>query len=306
MLTVKGKSITTKAMIDSGVAANLIDSDFARSHISFNVILCWQWPLGTGHIHHITGDISLQVGTLHKETIRLFLIKSLQNPIILGFPWLQLHDPQISWSERQITHWSEYCHQNCMLPHNRNPIPVKELPAVISDLPSEYQDLIETFSKTKASQLPLHRPSDCAIELLQETTLPKGQIFPLSQPESDAMQACIDEELAKGFIRPSTSPASAGFFFVKKDGSLRPCIDYRGLNEVTIKFCYPLVPAALEQLRTAKYFTKLDLRSAYNLIRICEGDEWETAFSTTTGHYEYLVMLVNSLSVFQAFINKVF
>lgn len=85
------------------------------------------------------------------------------------------------------------------------------------------------------------------------------------------MRKYIEEELAKGLICPSTSPASAGFFFVhKKDGDLRPCIDYRGLNDITIKFRYPLplVPAALEQLRTAKHFTKLDLRSAYNLISI--------------------------------------
>ncbi len=115
-----------------------------------------------------------------------------------------------------------------------------------------------------------------------------------------------------GFIRPFTSPASAGFFFVKKkDGGLRPCIDYRSLNDITIKFRYPLplVPSALEQLRSARYFTKLDLRSAYNLIRIREGDEWKTAFSTTSGHYEYLVMpfgLSNSPSVFQAYINDVF
>ncbi len=84
-----------------------------------------------------------------------------------------------------------------------------------------------------------------------------------------------------------------------------------GLNDISVKFRYPLplVPASLEQLHKAKYFTKLDLRSAYNLIRIREGDEWKTAFSTTSGHYEYLVMpfgLSNSPSVFQAFINDVF
>lgn len=96
----------------------------------------------------------------------------------------------------------------------------------------------------------------------------------------------------------------------KKDGGLRPCIDYRALNKITIKFRYPLplIPAALEQLRGASIFTKLDLRSAYNLIRIRGGDEWKTAFITPSGHYEYLVMpygLVNAPSVFQDFMNEV-
>ncbi len=96
----------------------------------------------------------------------------------------------------------------------------------------------------------------------------------------------------------------------KKDGGLRPCIDYRALNKITVKFRHPLplVPAALEQLRGARVFTKLDLRSTYNLIRICEGDEWKTAFVTPTGHYEYRVMpygLANAPSVFPDFMHEV-
>ncbi len=126
------------------------------------------------------------------------------------------------------------------------------------------------------------------------------------------METYINEALASGYIRPSTSPATAGFFFVeKKDGGLCPCIDYRGLNNVTVKYRYPLplVPSALEQLREARIYSKLDLRSAYNLIRIQEGDEWKTAFLTTRGHYEYLVMpygLANSPAAFQSFINEIF
>ncbi len=97
----------------------------------------------------------------------------------------------------------------------------------------------------------------------------------------------------------------------KKDGGLRPCIDYRMLNSQTVKLPYPLplVPAALEELRGARIFSKLDLRSAYNLIRIREDDEWKTAFITPAGHYEYRVMpygLSNSPSVFQSFMNEVF
>lgn len=97
----------------------------------------------------------------------------------------------------------------------------------------------------------------------------------------------------------------------KKDGGLRPCIDYRHLNSQTVKYSYPLplVPAALEQVRGARVFSKLDLRSAYNLIRIRHGDEWKTAFVTPSGHYEYLVMpfgLSNAPAVFQGYMNEVF
>lgn len=88
------------------------------------------------------------------------------------------------------------------------------------------------------------------------------------------MEEYIEEAISSGFICPCT--AAAGCCFVeKKDGGRRPCIDYRGLNNVTVTFRYPLplVPAALEQLHEAKVYTKLELRSAYNLIRIREGDE---------------------------------
>ncbi|KAL0185475.1 hypothetical protein M9458_021172, partial [Cirrhinus mrigala] len=224
------------------------------------------------------------------------------------------HEPLISWTEGEITQWSDRCFIQCfptLKSRVSNVASVLKDSPIADNIPPVYHDLAEVFSKSQATQLPPHRASDCAIELLPGTTPPKGRIFPLSQPETEAMKAYIEEELAKGFIVPSTSPASAGFFFVKKkDGSLRPCIDFRGLNDITVKYRYPLplVPPALEQLRSARYFTKLDLRNAYNLIRIREGDEWKTAFSTTTGHYEYRVMpfgLVNSPSVFQSFINDV-
>ncbi|KAK3520052.1 hypothetical protein QTP70_011975 [Hemibagrus guttatus] len=126
------------------------------------------------------------------------------------------------------------------------------------------------------------------------------------------MEDYIEGALAAGHIRPSTSPAAAGFFFVgKKDGGLQPCIDYRGLNAITVRYPYPLplVPVALEQLRGVRVFTKLDLQSAYNLVCIRKGDEWKTTFHMTHGHYEYCVMpfgLTNAPAVFQALINGVF
>lgn len=125
------------------------------------------------------------------------------------------------------------------------------------------------------------------------------------------MEKYIQELLAAGIICPSSFPVGAGFFFVTyKDGSLCPCIDYWGLNDVTIKDCYPLsvMSPAFELLYGSSVFTKLDLHNAYFLVHIREGDEWKTAFNTATGHYEYHVMpfgLTNIPAVFQASVNGV-
>ena len=80
---------------------------------------------------------------------------------------------------------------------------------------------------------------------------PKGRFYSLSAPEQQAMEEYIRFSLAAGIIRPSSSPAGAGFFFVgKKDKSLRPCIDNRGLNNITVKNRYPLplLSSAFEML----------------------------------------------------------
>lgn len=90
-------------------------------------------------------------------------------------------------------------------------------------------------------------------------TMPKGKIYPLLIPEQKTMDEYIKEALKQGFIQPSTSPASSSFFFMaKKVGGLRPCIDYRALNDQTIKYRNPLslVPSALGQLRGARIFYK--------------------------------------------------
>ncbi len=316
-------AIQIPAMIDSGAAGNFLSLNFAQEH-DIPLIRCLSpltveavdgRPLGTGKITHLTSRLKLTTGALHQESIQFYIIPTMHASVILGLPWLRRHNPSISWRDCQIINWGADCLTQCISqvqPLGVQTVSVAETDEEAQALPSVYRDLIVAFSKTRASQLPPHRSSDCAIDLLPDAVPPRGRIFPLSQPESRAMNHYIQEELAKGFIRPSTSPASAGFFFVKKKGGdLRPCIDYRGLNEITVKFRYPLplVPSALEQLRSAQFFTKLDLRCAYNLIRIREGDEWKTAFSTTSGHYEYRVMpfgLVNSPSVFQSFINDVF
>lgn len=187
----------------------------------------------------------------------------------------------------------------------------QEEPGDLTGVPEEYHDLRAVFSRSRATSLPPHRPYDCSIELLPGTTTPRGRLFSLSAPERKALEEYLSESLNTGTIVPSSSPAGAGFFFVKKkDGSLRPCIDYRGLNDVTVKNRYPLplMSSAFDLLQGARVFTKLDLRNAYHLIRIREGDEWKTAFNTPLGHFEYRVLpfgLVNAPAVFQTLINDV-
>ncbi|KAK3549318.1 hypothetical protein QTP70_034545, partial [Hemibagrus guttatus] len=126
-----------------------------------------------------------------------------------------------------------------------------------------------TQGKERAMELPSYCPWDYAIDLLPNAILPKCKVYPLSLPKSKAKDDYVEKSLVASCIRPLTSSVAAGFFFTeKKDGSLRPCIDYRGLNEITVCYPYPplLVPVALEQLREARIFMKLDLCSAYNLV----------------------------------------
>uniref|UniRef100_A0A674NT72 ribonuclease H n=1 Tax=Takifugu rubripes TaxID=31033 RepID=A0A674NT72_TAKRU len=242
----------------------------------------------------------------------MFVICTPLNSIILGIPWLKLHNPHIDWSTATIRNWSNHCHAHCLksaLPTRpTNPSPAPE-EINLTNVPSDYHDLQQVFSKASASSLPPHRPYDCAIDLLPGATLPTKRLFHLAKPEREAMEKYITESVAAGLIRPSSSPVGAGFFFVeKKDKSLRPCIDYTGLNDITVKNKYPLplIDSAFSPLHTATVFTKLDLRNAYHLIRIREGDKWKTAFNTPLGHFEYLVMpfgLTNAPAVFQCLVN---
>ncbi|KAK3560466.1 hypothetical protein QTP86_009626 [Hemibagrus guttatus] len=108
------------------------------------------------------------------------------------------------------------------------------------EVPICYAPFSDVFCPKRASKLPPHRPWDCAIDLLPGEPVPRGRIYPLSIPEEKAMEDYIKEALAQGYIHPSTSPAASSFFFVaKKDGGLRPCIDYHALNRITVKFRSP-------------------------------------------------------------------
>jgi hypothetical protein len=131
-------------------------------------------------------------------------------------------------------------------------------------------------------------------------------------PELVELKKQIDELLEKGYIRPSTSPWAARVLFVeKKDKTKRMCIEYRSLNEVTIKNKYPLprIEDLFNQLRGASVFSKIDPRSGYHQLRIQPSDIPKTTFITKYGLYEFMVMsfgLTNAPAYFMYLMNSVF
>jgi hypothetical protein len=187
----------------------------------------------------------------------------------------------------------------------------KDQTKITDIIPPEYHRFLPLFSEVEANKLPPHWPYNHHIPLKEGFTLPFGPIYSLSRTQLEALRKWLDENLSKGFIWTSSSPAGSPILFVKKgDGSLCLCVDYRGLNEGTMKNYYPLplLYKTLLHLQKAKYFTKLDIHAVYNLVRMAEGEEWKTAFRTSYSLFESLVMpfgLTNAPTSFQHFINDV-
>lgn len=140
-------------------------------------------------------DLDFQIGLFHREKQRFFVITSPSNPIVLGLPWLQLHDPVISWKEGELRKRSTFCQENCFHMHLSLPCLSTSVERPESShsitLSKEYSDLQEVFSKENGAKLPLHQPWDCTIELLPNTMPPKSHVYPLSLPEKSAMDVCI-------------------------------------------------------------------------------------------------------------------
>uniref|UniRef100_A0A8D0D3W8 Retrotransposon gag domain-containing protein n=1 Tax=Sander lucioperca TaxID=283035 RepID=A0A8D0D3W8_SANLU len=263
-------SLPLSALIDSGAEDNFIDANLVKqANIPLESLPA---PINVATIDrqllakvtHQTVPVTIVLSGNHSEEIVFKVVAASFSPLILGFPWLSTHNPQIDWKHKTINNWSSFCHSMCLgsaIPPKLEDTPAPVKPPDVSGVPKEYLDLAEVFSKTRALSLPPHRPYDCAIELFPGAPLPSSRLYNLSRPEREAMERYIGDSLAAGIIRPSTSPVGAGFFFVdKKDKTLRPCIDFRGLNNITVKNKYPLplINSAFEPLQGATVFSKLD------------------------------------------------
>jgi hypothetical protein len=136
-------------------------------------------------------------------------------------------------------------------------------------------------------------------------------IYKLSEIELKVLKKYLDENLERKYIQHFINPVGAFILFIlKKNGSFRLCVDYRGLNKIIIKNRYPflLVGETLNRLSGAAVYTKFDLKEAYYRIRIKKGDEWKTVFKIRYGYFKYKIMffdLANIFAIFQTYINRI-
>ena len=158
-------------------------------------------------------------------------------------------------------------------------------------IPAKYLDYTNVFSPNSAAELPKHIGiNNHSMDLINDKQPPYSPIYSLGPVELETLKTYIETNLANGFIRPSKLPAGALILFLrKKDGGFQLCIDYWGLNNLTIKNWYllPLIGESLGRLGWAKHFTHLDLTNAYHRMQIRESNKWKIAFQTWYGYFEY-------------------
>src|SRR5258706_2472025 len=282
-------------------------------------------PFSTGEMHHL----------------ELFVTSLDENySLILGYDWLAQHNPSIDWMETKIMfrepknpkeklasgekidiHMVSTLTMTKLCKDPGTPAFVISMADLIpsqvtatdtlDSILAEYCNFRDVFSGEKVGTLTPHRPYDLQINVEEGAKPIHRPIYSLSPPELAALQEFLEEHTRSGFICPSKSPWGSPILFVKKkDGSLRLCVDFCTLNRVMEKDCYPLplISDLLMSPAPARIYSKIDLKHAYHLVRIAEGDEPKTTFHTRYGSYEWRVMpfrLSNAPVAFQRFINEV-
>nr|ABA94359.1 retrotransposon protein, putative, Ty3-gypsy subclass [Oryza sativa Japonica Group] len=240
----------------------------------------------------------------------LILLESKDLDVILGMDWLARHKGVIDCANRKVTLTSNdgrvvtvHALSSASLRSRLNQITLEEIP-IVREYPDVFPDDLPG--------MPPKRDIEFRIDLAPGTTPIHKRPYRMAANELAEVKRQVDDLLQKGYIRPSSSPWGAPVIFVeKKDHTQRMCVDYRALNDVTIKNKYPLprIDDLFDQLKGATVFSKIDLRSGYHQLRIKEEDIPKTVFTTRYGLFECTVMsfgLTNAPAFFMNLMNKVF
>ncbi|VVA39362.1 PREDICTED: reverse mRNAase, partial [Prunus dulcis] len=318
-----------RILIDPGATHSFVTPSFAhnadvqpsalRNELAISVPTGEIFYVGTVYRDSpvLVGDVCLEADLIPLEMVGL--------DVILGMDWLTKHHASVDCFRKEVvlrspgrpevTFYGEpmtakrLLRKGCSgyLAHvvdtRKQELKLEDIP-VVRDFPDVFPDDLPG--------LPPHREIEFTIELLPGTSPISQAPYRMAPAELKELKVQLQELVDKGFIRPSFSPWGAPVLFVKKkDGTMRLCVDYRQLNKVTVRNKYPLprIDDLFDQLRGAKVFSKIDLRSGYHQLRIKEEDVPKTAFRTRYGHYEFLVMpfgLTNAPAAFMDLMNRVF
>jgi len=180
----------------------------------------------------------------------------------------------------------------------------------LEELLNKFVDVVPT-DPDFVPPLPPERSVDHAVEVIPGSVPPNKRVYSMNPAELDELKKQLKQLLEHGLIRPSVSPYGSPIIFVKKkDGRLRLCVDYRALNNITVKNKYslPRVDDLLDRLHGAVIFSKIDLVSGYHQVRLREADIHKSAFRTRYGHYEYTVLpfgMCNAPATFMRLMHEV-
>ena len=280
-----------EALIDTRAETKFIDEIWARQN--------------SLHITTMDKNISITLGdrTCSQEATRqargtitikgrntqiCAMVIKLDKDIIITQDWLQKNKPIIDWE------------RNTVRPHSMK----------TAKVPAWLEDMKEVFEDPPEGELPKKKGEfDHKINLTVDSLL-KTPVIPLRPDNQVFVKDYLDTMLRKGYIPISKSSMGAPLFLVPKKDGKRPVVNYQKLNDVTEKdsTLLPRIDDTLNQLIRSQLFTKIDLKDAFNQMRIKEGDKWRTAFKTRYGTFEYLVMpfgLTNAPATFQKYVNWV-
>jgi hypothetical protein len=304
-------------LFDSGASHTFISKNFVEKHC----IPCTKSREGF-IIHSPGGQIFTKEIAFHvpitlaerEFPTNMIVLKGQDIDVILGMNWLAQHKAILNTDLRTIK--LSHGHEEILL-SIPVAVPAKPLGWVYEAIIPEIQDIPvvcefpDVFPEDLPG-LPPERDAEFVIELKLGTAPISRRSYRMPPNELAELKTQLQDLLEKGFIRPSSSPwGCPAIFFKKKDQTLRMCMDYIPLNEVTIKNKYPLprIDILFDQLTGARVFSKIDLRSGYHQIHIRPEDIPKTAFTMRYGLFEYLVMsfeLTNAPAHLTYLMNSVF
>jgi hypothetical protein len=307
-------SYPATTLYDSGASHSFITSSFVAKHnlpiVNMKHTMLVSSPGGEMRTKLICPTISISIRGVDFP-LNLILLDSKGIDIVLGMDWLSKYDGVIQCAKRpvRLTKKGRTTVEFVATAQADQASMLSQMKVTTLEEILVVQEYLDVFPK-ELPGMPPNRDIEFLIELLPGK--PPISMRPYRMPINELVELMkqLVELQAKGFIRPSSSPWGAPVLFVeKKDGTQRMCVDYRSLNEVTIKNKYPLsqIEDLFDQMKGKSMFSKVDLRSGYHQLKIRESDIPKTALCTRYGLYEYTVMcsrLTNTPAYFMYLMNK--